>query len=398
MEQIVSSDRQKPTRISREGVVLIKSFEGFRSRAASRSDGGWIIGYGHTASAREGLTVSEADAELLLQYDLIPVVRALHEEVRVPLNQHQFDALASFAFSIGVDRFLESRVLDRVNAGALGEAADALTQEPDVERAPTPPRRRTAERALFVAAPGAPVTLSDLFLTALPFPAQDRGLAANDAAGELASGAEVAPFPFAVQEPESEVREGSSLSPPQQADRPGAAMAFSSPYVAAAGSIPDLTPAANAVDSATPLISAGPIHETTITAAPVAAAVDAAIALQPSPELSGEMQPHGEAAPTISAPAVPEAASDPSPAPALKKGKRKSSAGRFDWNETGAFLIMGGIGLVAFGAAAAAFRRAGVTSSREAFVIGSVLAVIALVCIVTSSFSLYSKWSTPDAR
>ena len=79
MEQIVSSDRQKPTRISREGVVLIKSFEGFRSRAASRSDGGWIIGYGHTASAREGLTVSEADAELLLQYDLIPVVRALHE-------------------------------------------------------------------------------------------------------------------------------------------------------------------------------------------------------------------------------------------------------------------------------------------------------------------------------
>ncbi len=397
MEQIVSSDRQKPTRISREGVVLIKSFEGFRSRAVSRPDGGWIIGYGHTASAREGLTVSEADAELLLQYDLIPVVRALHEEVRVPLNQHQFDALASFAFSVGIERFLASRVLDRVNAGALGEAAEALTQEPEVERAPTPPRRRTAERALFVAAPGAPVTLSDLFLTALPFPAQEDGLAANDASGDLAQTAEVLPFPFAAQDAEPEGREPAvSLSEP--VDQPGPAMVFASPYVAAAGSLPDLTPAANAVDAAAPLVSEGPAPETAITVAPVEAAAASAIALQPSPELAGEMQPQAEAAPAVDAPVAAEATPAPSQTPPLKKGKQRSNAGKFDWNETGAFLIMGGIGLVAFGAAAAAFRRAGVTSSREAFVIGSVLAVIALVCIVTSSFSLYSKWSTPDAR
>ena len=56
--------------------MLIKSFEGFRPRAVQREDGGWVIGYGHTLSAREGATVSEAEAELLLQYDLIPVVKA----------------------------------------------------------------------------------------------------------------------------------------------------------------------------------------------------------------------------------------------------------------------------------------------------------------------------------
>ncbi|MBU4239445.1 MAG: glycoside hydrolase family protein, partial [Alphaproteobacteria bacterium] len=117
------SDTPKPTKISREGIILIKSFEGFRPRAVQRADGRWTIGYGHTRSAREGLSVSESDAELLLQYDLIPVVRAIGS-VHAPLNQHQFDALASFALSIGVERFLGSDVLQRVNDGLLIQAAD----------------------------------------------------------------------------------------------------------------------------------------------------------------------------------------------------------------------------------------------------------------------------------
>lgn len=66
--------------MSRAGVILIKSFEGFRPRAVRGADGRWTIGYGHTRSAREGLTVSEADAELLLQYDLLPVVETLNGE------------------------------------------------------------------------------------------------------------------------------------------------------------------------------------------------------------------------------------------------------------------------------------------------------------------------------
>ena len=71
------SDATTPRlKVSREGVVLIKSFEGFRPRAVRGEDGRWVIGYGHRASAREGLTVSEADAELLLQYDLLPVAKA----------------------------------------------------------------------------------------------------------------------------------------------------------------------------------------------------------------------------------------------------------------------------------------------------------------------------------
>ena len=67
----------KATKVSREGLALIRSLEGFRPRAQRREDGGWVIGYGHTLSAREGAQVSTADADLLLQYDLLPVVKAL---------------------------------------------------------------------------------------------------------------------------------------------------------------------------------------------------------------------------------------------------------------------------------------------------------------------------------
>ncbi|HEX8469875.1 MAG TPA: glycoside hydrolase family protein [Brevundimonas sp.] len=155
-------------KISREGVILIKSFEGFRPRAIRRDNGQWVIGYGHTASAREGASVSETDAELLLQYDLIPIVKALNEGVAARLNQHQFDALASFAYSVGLDRFQGSDVLARLNAGFAGEAADALVGWPEPVLPETSLRRRAAERALFVADPASPVALSDLLVAPIP--------------------------------------------------------------------------------------------------------------------------------------------------------------------------------------------------------------------------------------
>jgi lysozyme len=45
------------------------------------------------------------------------VARASTKASPQSLNQHQFDALASFAISVGVDRFLSSDVLSRLNAG-----------------------------------------------------------------------------------------------------------------------------------------------------------------------------------------------------------------------------------------------------------------------------------------
>ena len=167
MGHSVSAALSQRLKVSREGLLLIKSFEGFRPRTVRRRDGVPVIGYGHVKSARPGATISEAEAELLLQYDLLPVVETIHSRVSIPLNQHQFDALASFIFSVGVQRFEGSDVLEQLNAGAPARAAEALSGWPDRVQPPidAPYRRRAAERALFDAAPDRPAPL-DLLLTA----------------------------------------------------------------------------------------------------------------------------------------------------------------------------------------------------------------------------------------
>jgi len=148
--------------------MLIKSFEGFRPRALPGSDGGWVIGYGHRASAREGASVSEAEAELLLQYDLIPIQAALSGGVTRAINQHQYDALASFAFSVGADAFAVSDVLQRTNAGEDADAAEALASWPERPARDAGLRRRAAERALFIADPARPVALAELLAAPVP--------------------------------------------------------------------------------------------------------------------------------------------------------------------------------------------------------------------------------------
>lgn len=167
MGHSVSAATSQRLKVSREGLLLIKSFEGFRPRTVRRRDGTPVIGYGHVKSARPGATITETEAELLLQYDLLPIVEAINSRVSIPLNQHQFDALASFIFSVGVQRFEGSDVLEQLNAGAPARAAEALSGWPDrVQPAVDAPyRRRSAERALFDAAPDRPAPL-DLLLTA----------------------------------------------------------------------------------------------------------------------------------------------------------------------------------------------------------------------------------------
>lgn len=142
--------------VSRAAIELIKSFEGYRRKAAQLPDGRWTIGYGHTLTAREGAEVSESDAEALLMYDLINVAHAVNEHSYTPLTQNQFDALCCFAFNVGVDNFRRSSVLRRVNEGQLLQAACAMEmwRKADFEGEriviDALVRRRSAEKTLFL--------------------------------------------------------------------------------------------------------------------------------------------------------------------------------------------------------------------------------------------------------
>lgn len=147
-------------RVSRAAIELIKRFEGYRRSAAQLPDGRWMIGYGHTLTAREGAEVDEPDAEALLVYDLIAVQHAVNEALFAPVSQNQFDALCSFAFNIGLDNFRRSQVVKRLNAGAAVQAACAmeLWRKADFEGeriiVDALVRRRAAEKALFLTPAG----------------------------------------------------------------------------------------------------------------------------------------------------------------------------------------------------------------------------------------------------
>jgi lysozyme len=152
----------KPRRqVSRAAIDMIKRLEGYRRKAARLSDGRWIVGYGHVRTARQGVEVSEADAEALLIYDLISVSHGINASAHTPLTQNEFDALVSFAFSIGLESFRQSLVLRRLNEGAHLQAACAmeLWRKSEVEGeiivVDALVRRRAAEKALFLTPPGA---------------------------------------------------------------------------------------------------------------------------------------------------------------------------------------------------------------------------------------------------
>ncbi len=435
------SDATTPRlKVSREGVVLIKSFEGFRPRAVRDGDGRWVIGYGHRASAREGLSVSEADAELLLQYDLLPVAKALNQQVTAPLNQHQFDAQASFAISVGVERFLASDVLQRLNDGHAVEAADALIGWPEAT-ADARLRRRFAERALFVADPATPMHLAGLLVS--PLPSLDEQPA--DARKETPADARAAAVATLLGEGPPETVEPASL-PVEETPGPGPAepepaqfeapapatihLQRYSPYAATiVGPLPGFpTVAADSEDAVEPDagVAGAPSREETSGAGaspdlPEPAPADPATALNgPAPDIS----PFPSADPLALTPATeadfaeadrpvwnpgqgagPAAHDDGTTlfeeeptAPVLRHEAAPTAPRRFDWSVTGAWMIMGLTGLAACAAAAAAFRKALVDDAQlnDYTVIGAVLAVIGVICVSVSSWNLYVQWGRRD--
>ena len=149
-------------RISKAGLELVKSFEGLRKRSEPLSDGGWIVGYGHTRSAREGVEVTEREAEYLLRYDLQDVEEFVSHHVHAPLNQNEFDALVSFCWNVGREAFSRSDVLNYINAGEMLAAAESFSAWRKARVAgrlivvDALVRRRTAEKNLFLSHPSGP--------------------------------------------------------------------------------------------------------------------------------------------------------------------------------------------------------------------------------------------------
>jgi len=101
---------------SKQGLDLIKFYEGFKSEAYKCPAGIWTIGYGHTGNVNPDDKVSEEYATELLKKDVEVAERAVNSYITSQINQNQFDALVSFTFNLGAGNLKTSTLLKTVNS------------------------------------------------------------------------------------------------------------------------------------------------------------------------------------------------------------------------------------------------------------------------------------------
>jgi lysozyme len=109
---------------SSAGLDLTEQFEGCRLTAYQDQVGVWTIGYGHTgADVKQGLTITQDQASILLASDLAWAVTCVNKSVTAAISQNQFDALVDFVFNLGCANFCQSTLLRKVNGGQFADAA-----------------------------------------------------------------------------------------------------------------------------------------------------------------------------------------------------------------------------------------------------------------------------------
>lgn len=143
---------------SLNGMFAIMRHEGIVLSRYKDAVGVWTIGVGHTAAAGTpdpkdiDWKLSFAEVRHILQRDLRKFEARVNKAIKVPLEQHEFDALVSFDFNTGgIHRATATRL---INAGQKREGADALLNwtRAGGRELPALVTRRKEERAVFTRA------------------------------------------------------------------------------------------------------------------------------------------------------------------------------------------------------------------------------------------------------
>ncbi len=138
--------------VSAKGVAEILSHEAIVTSPYRDSVGVWTIGIGHTKSAGQpdpaaiakGVQRPVAEMIAIFKDDLPKYEADVRAAVKVPLEQHQFDALVSFHFNTGA--IGRASFVTALNAGQFaGAAAAIMAWNKPAEIV----ERRRAEQTLF---------------------------------------------------------------------------------------------------------------------------------------------------------------------------------------------------------------------------------------------------------
>lgn len=160
----------KEMSISQKGIDALKTREAFREKPYKDPySGDWTIGYGttigKTTDARDAwlkknapsgiISESQATGFLMkrIKNEFAPAIKS---NVKVPLNQNEYDALVSFVYNIGggKDGFEKSQTLTKLNEGNYEKAAALMLRWRKAGNDPTAlENRRVGEVKQFLGMP-----------------------------------------------------------------------------------------------------------------------------------------------------------------------------------------------------------------------------------------------------
>lgn len=146
---------------------FIERFEGKKNNSYICPAGIPTIAIGHALTAKEQKTgfinlngrqvnwkdgLTDEECYELLNQDLQKFANAVDNCVQVEVNQHERDALISFAYNCGPDNLKTSTLLKRLNEGNKSAAANEFLRwvKAGTKTLNGLVKRRTAERKLFL--------------------------------------------------------------------------------------------------------------------------------------------------------------------------------------------------------------------------------------------------------
>ena len=101
-------------------INAIKGFEALELKAYKCPANVLTIGYGHTRGVKGGQSITEAQADALLNGDVLIVEQFLNG-LNITLTQGQFDALVDFCFNLGQQKLLNSTLLAKISVHATDD-------------------------------------------------------------------------------------------------------------------------------------------------------------------------------------------------------------------------------------------------------------------------------------
>jgi lysozyme len=121
--------------VSKAAIALIKHHEGVRSRPYRCPANLWTVGVGHLIGDGKSLpdswnrTFSQEEIDGILKSDLRRFELGVHKMLpNVPLRQHEFDALVSFCFNLGLGCFQRSTIRQALLRGDKTQAMESLVK------------------------------------------------------------------------------------------------------------------------------------------------------------------------------------------------------------------------------------------------------------------------------